>query len=389
MTLGSAACALSSRVTPVALRRYAELPPERAVAAASGYGPPLTAQFFTRSEQLARVLRQVERYARYDDVVLLLEGETGTGKSLLARHVHQRSRRAAGLFREVPLSAVDDQLASSDLFGHVVGAFTDAKSTRQGHFASAAGGTLFLDEIGKASPAVQKKLLVAIERKEIWPVGADRPVRVDVRLIAASNVALSDLVARGEFFPDLYARLAPFRVRIPPLRERRADIPHLVDHFVRAYAAACGYDRALPAVDAALMRALERAEWPHNVRELEGTIRRLLIDADGARTLRLEHCTAELEFLRDSRRPRHRASGARRASTPPESGPILHEREAKAAAARRLGVSRTTVYRWLAREAAKDVRSDERTGGEPRAGEPRSGPSRGDDSRSEGAEGKV
>lgn len=240
---------------------------------------------------------------------------------------------------------------------------------------------------------MQKKLLVAIERKEIWPVGADRPVRVDVRLVAASNVPLSDLVARGEFFPDLYARLAPFRVRIPPLRERRADIPLLVDHFVCVHAAACGYSGAPPAVDSALMRALVRAEWPHNVRELEGTIRRLLIDADGAPTLRLEHCTAELELLRDIGRPRPRSARARRAPTPPETGPILREREAKAAAARRLGVSRTTLYRWLAREAARAASSDERADGEPRERAPRSGPSRTgdsrDESRSEGASGKV
>ncbi len=305
-----------------------------------------------------QALRAIERYARFEDVVLLLEGETGTGKSLLARYAHERSPRADAVFREVPLSAVDDALAGSDLFGHVAGAFTDAKGTRQGHFVSASGGTLFLDEIGKASPAVQRKLLVAIERKEIWPVGSDRPVGVDVRLIAASNVPLAELVERGAFLPDLYARLEPFRVRIPPLRERRADIPILVNDFVRRHASACGYRGGRwPVIHPSLMEALIAAEWPHNVRELEGVVRRLLIDAQGARMLLLEHCEGALEFLRALRPKRSR--GSRRPTGP---GPLLQDREPKAAAARRLGVSRTTLYRWLEearREAERRKKVDE------------------------------
>lgn len=293
------------------------------------------------------VLQTVERYAA-KDVVLLIEGETGTGKSLLARHVHQCSRRAARPFVALSVAALEDALAGSELFGHVPGAFTGANSTRHGAFQSASGGTLFLDEIGRASVAVQRRLLVAIEELRIKPVGADRDFPVDVRVIAASNVPLRTLVAREEFFEDLYARLETFRIELPPLAERREDIPPLVRHFVEKHAERLGDAGVAPTVDPALMDAMCAAEWRRNVRELEGAVRRLLVDADGAPVLRLEHCTGDLAYLRQA------VGGARsRVRARVSREPLRLENEKKIAAARRLGVSRPTLDRYLAEEARR------------------------------------
>jgi two-component system response regulator HydG len=289
---------------------------------------------------MRRVLRAAERYAA-KDVILLIEGETGTGKSLLARHLHQCSPRAAQPYHEVALSALDDALAASDLFGHREGAFTDAKERRLGAFVVASGGTLFLDEIAKASSSVQRKLLVALETQRIRPLGADRDVPVNVRVIAASNIPLADLVAQERFLPDLYARLEAFRIELPPLRERRDDIPTLVRHFVANHAHRFAYPGGVPAVDAALLHALERADWPGNVRQLDGVMQRLLVDAGGAPVLGLAHVADELRgFLEPKGRRPHGESGE------PLRLPVAN----KAKAARILGISRTTLYRRLAKE---------------------------------------
>jgi sigma54-dependent transcription regulator len=192
---------------------------------------------FCSSAYQAALLRLV-RFARDDTAPILIEGESGTGKTTLARLVHAQSPRAKGPFQNVVLSALDDGIAASELFGHVAGAFTDARRTRAGHFVSANGGTLFLDEIGKTSLRLQSKLLHALEYGEIRPVGSDREVRVNSRVVAATNIDLTQLVSTNAFLPDLRARLMAFRVTIPPLRERRTDIPGLVVESVRHHARA-------------------------------------------------------------------------------------------------------------------------------------------------------
>jgi DNA-binding NtrC family response regulator len=253
--------------------------------------------------------------------------------------LHEQSPRAAGPFHNVVLSTLDDSLASSELFGHVAGAFTDARHSRAGHFVSAAGGTLFLDEIGKASRLVQQKLLHAVEYGEIRAVGSDRDLRVDVRIVVASNVSLSDLVSSGLFLADLYARVQLFRVILPPLRERRIDIPVLARHYVAIHAPGCGYD-ASPAIDAQLMQALEGADWPANLRQLDTTMHRLLIEAEGDTVLTLRHCTEDLEHLRTHTRgplTRARVDGA------------LAQAGTVSGAAKLLGVDRTTVHRFQRR----------------------------------------
>jgi DNA-binding NtrC family response regulator len=270
-------------------------------------------------------------------VPILLEGEAGTGKTSIARWIHDNSPRAAGPFCVVLLAGLDDSLAGSELFGHVTGAFTDAKSSRVGQFASANGGTLFLDEIGKASRLVQQKLLYAVEHREIRPIGSDRSIRVDTRIIAASNVPLRRLVEEGTFLTDLSARLDVFRVTMPPLRERRADIPRLVMDAIDRHAGECRYE-VEPTIAPELMHALQRAPWPNNLRELDATIRRLLIEAELSPVLTLAHCPEALSHLR-------------LADAPPLTSDVVQGAVSKhgsvSAAARALNVDRTTIYRWL------------------------------------------
>lgn len=293
------------------------------------------------SQAFQRVMSQLERFARDPHATVLLEGESGTGKTTLSRYVHRASPRAAAPYQHVVLSTLDDGLAGSELFGHVIGAYTDAKSSRAGHFVSANGGTIFLDEIGKASLSVQQKLLHVIEYGEIRPIGSDREIRLDVRIVAAANVALEKMVTQGTFLSDLYARLSSFRVRLPSLRERRADIPILVHAYVAAHAARCGRLQ-VPEIDEPLMHALQGAPWPNNLRQLDATVHRLLVEADGAAVITLDHCRDDLSYL----------TGHARSLTADVVDDALTSAGTVSGAARILGVDRGTVYRFQRKRRA-------------------------------------
>jgi DNA-binding NtrC family response regulator len=299
------------------------------------------------SAAFRKCLAQVKRFARDCDAVILIEGESGTGKTQIAKLVHDSSPRRTAPFHDVVLSTLDDSLAGSELFGHVQGAFTDARQPRAGHFASAHGGTLFLDEIGKASLPIQQKLLHAIEYGEIRPVGSDRRVRVDVRVVAATNISLGSLVEDDRFLPDLQARLDAFRIQLPPLRHRRPDIPMLVEQYVAERSVRSGYD-VPPRVDAELMSALQRAPWPNNLRQLASTVHRILVDADGARVLTLDHCIDDLSYLREGM-----SDGPRQTLTRARVDDALATCNGSiSAAARLLGVDRTTLHRFRRRSAS-------------------------------------
>jgi len=209
---------------------------------------------------------------------VLIVGESGTGKELVARAIHAHGRRASRPFVAVNCGALTETLLESELFGHARGSFTGAVTDTKGLFEQAHGGTLLLDELGEMSPALQVKLLRTLEEGEVRPIGASRTVRVDVRVIAATNADLERAVAEERFRRDLYYRVGVIVIRMPPLRERRADIPLLIDTFLRRASARAGRERRLSA-DA--LEALLNYSWPGNVRELENTIERAVLLGPG------------------------------------------------------------------------------------------------------------
>jgi DNA-binding NtrC family response regulator len=227
-----------------------------------------------RSRVILDVLARAELVAESKSTVLIT-GETGTGKELVARAIHARSAQRAMPMIKVNCAAIPETLLESELFGHVRGAFTGATFTKKGRFALADGGTIFLDEIGTISLAVQAKLLRVLQDREFEPLGAERTQKVDVRVIAATNRDLRQLVSDGKFLEDLFYRLNVIPIGMPPLRERREDIPLLVEHFVKRFAERTG--KQIDGVDEKAMLELARYEWPGNVRELENTIERAVV----------------------------------------------------------------------------------------------------------------
>ncbi len=222
------------------------------------------------------VLDRVEQIADTDASVLI-RGETGTGKEVVARLIHGASQRRAGPFVAVNVSAIPEPLAESELFGHVRGAFTGADKARTGRFASADGGTLFLDEIGEMPRGVQVKLLRALQEREVTPVGGSESIPVDVRVVAATHRDLEGMIADGTFREDLFYHLDVMPIEIPPLRERRGDIPALAEHFRVEVNAREG--RAVPGFALDVVQRLGAYDWPGNVRELENLVERLVVVA--------------------------------------------------------------------------------------------------------------
>ena len=226
------------------------------------------------SPALRKVLTQVEKVAPTDSTVLIL-GETGTGKELIARAIHNRSRRAARAFVSVNCAAIPASLIASELFGHEKGAFTGAIQRRVGRFESADGGTLFLDEIGELPPETQLALLRVLQEREFERVGGRRPVTVDVRVLAATNRDLEAAITDGSFRQDLYYRLNVFPIHLPPLRERTGDLPLLVEYLVERYAKKAG--KKIRRVSNETLELFKRYAWPGNVRELQNVIERAVI----------------------------------------------------------------------------------------------------------------
>ena len=226
------------------------------------------------SPEIEHVRQLIDKVAPCEARVLIT-GENGTGKELVARWLHAKSSRAAAPFVEVNCAAIPSELIESELFGHERGAFTSAVKQRKGKFEQADGGTLFMDEIGDMSLAAQAKVLRALQESRISRVGSDKDIEVNVRVVAATNKNLREEIQKGNFREDLYHRLAVIVVRVPPLREHAGDIPALVDHFIRTIAAE--YDSAPKQIDADALAALQRMQWSGNIRELRNVIERLII----------------------------------------------------------------------------------------------------------------
>ncbi len=231
-----------------------------------------------KSEEMQKVYRLVDKVADTESTILIA-GESGTGKELIARAIHQRSSRANGPFVSINCGALPESLLESELFGHVKGSFTGAVRDKEGLFKVAQGGTFFLDEIGETSPTIQVKLLRVLQEREVIPVGGTNPIKVDVRLVAATNADLEKAIRQARFRPDLYYRLNVIPVNLPPLRRRRDDVPLLVNHFLKKYNEGVPKERQKDMSRAAL-EVLVAYDWPGNVRELENVIERAVILED-------------------------------------------------------------------------------------------------------------
>lgn len=321
---------LAAVAAALALRQpAAEALDDEPASALLGQSPPM--------QELRRLIAAV---AATDAHVLVL-GEMGAGKELVARELHARSKRSGGPLLAVDLGSLPDTLLESELFGHRRGSYTDARQDRPGRFLAAAGGTLLLDEIGNLSMAGQARLLAVLERREFTPLGADAPLPLQARIISATNLDETALFDPQRFRPDLLYRLNTIVLRVPPLRARREDIPQLATHFLARYAAEHG--RAPRPLAAAALQALQAYDWPGNVRDLRQACERAVILAPGPQ---FEPGDFQLQAL-----------AATPASAP---GLTLAERERAALdealreaqgniseAARRLGVSRAALYRRL------------------------------------------
>jgi transcriptional regulator with GAF, ATPase, and Fis domain len=236
-----------------------------------------------QSRAVGDVVRRIELVSASRSTVLIT-GETGTGKELVARAVHNRSAQREMPFVKVNCAAIPDTLLESELFGHVRGAFTDATATKRGKFSLAHRGSIFLDEIGTMSIGLQAKLLRVLQEREVEPLGAERVEHVDVRVIAATNRDLRQLVNEGRFQEDLFYRLQVIPIVMPPLRARLEDIPMLVEYFVSKHAARSG--KRIDALEEGVVSSLQEYHWPGNVRELENTIERAVVLTTGSRITR-------------------------------------------------------------------------------------------------------
>jgi two-component system response regulator AtoC len=226
------------------------------------------------SRKIDEVIRTIDLVAQSRSTVLVT-GETGTGKELVARAIHHRSSQRDMPLIKVNCAAIPETLLESELFGHVKGAFTGAVSNKKGKFALADGGTIFLDEIGTMATALQAKLLRVLQEREFEPLGSERSQTVDVRVIAATNRDLRQMVSDGRFQEDLYYRLNVIPIALPPLRERRDDIPILIEHFMRKHAQRAG--KRIEGLDPAALKAMQQYDWPGNVRELENAVERAVV----------------------------------------------------------------------------------------------------------------
>ena len=284
------------------------------------------------------------------EATVLIQGESGTGKELVAGAVHYNSERRNKPFIIVNCSALTESLLESELFGHVKGAFTGAVRDRTGRFEEVQGGTLFLDEIGEISPFIQVKLLRVLQEREIERVGEQKKRKIDIRIIAATNKDLHDLVKNGRFREDLYYRLKVFPIHIPPLRKRKEDIPLLISHFIHLQNQRTG--KQIAGVSQSAMRILMDYTWPGNVRELENAIEHAFVLCDGGY---MDVFDLPVEVRQFEYQPA--ALKAVAATSPASSGKKLTRETLleilgesgwnKAEAARRVGVSRTAIWKYM------------------------------------------
>ena len=252
-----------------------------------------------RSRAMAKLFQLLETVAATSSTILIT-GETGSGKEMVARAIHQHSPRHTNRFVAVNCSAIPETLLEAELFGHVRGAFTGAVGTRQGRFEQAHKGTLLLDEVGTMSAALQMKLLRVLQEREFERIGDTHTTKVDVRVIAATHSDLRQMVADGQFREDLFYRLNVIPVHVPPLRDRKEDIPLLAQHFLDKYTAGSGADKPAPTMSQEAMRRLMAYHWPGNVRQLENAVERAVAFSAGRSHVDVADLPAEVQLVPDS-----------------------------------------------------------------------------------------
>jgi len=272
-----------------------------------------------RSPQMLELFELISCVAEDGESTVLIQGQSGTGKELIARAIHENSERKSAHFVPVNCAAIPDELLESELFGYVKGAFTGAQQSKIGRVQFADGGTLFLDEIGDMKPNLQAKLLRVLQEREVEQVGGVRPIKVDVRIIAATHQNLEELVAAGRFREDLYYRLAVIPLAAPPLCERKDDIVLLIENFIERFSRRKTDRRTT--IDPIAMKSLQAYPWPGNVRELENLIQRLVILHRGKRITLKElpekYCCIDVEEMVEE--PAPESSGSSFSTTPPEA----------------------------------------------------------------------
>jgi len=247
--------------------------------AATEHGAGLADMFVGRSDAALEVYKAIGRVAP-QDVTVLIRGESGTGKELVARAIYQHSLRSSGPFMAVNCAAIADSLLESELFGHEKGAFTGADSRRIGKFEQCSGGTIFLDEVGDTSPLLQAKMLRLLQQQQFERVGGNQTIQTDVRIIAATNRPLEEMVEEGKFRADLFYRLNVFTVYIPPLRERREDLLLLVEYLLAKFKGELGHPE-IEGMSPEAVEAIQRYDWPGNVRELQSVVRKAILNSTG------------------------------------------------------------------------------------------------------------
>jgi DNA-binding NtrC family response regulator len=304
-------------------------------------------EFVGRSQSMRDIFALIEKVATSDSTVLIT-GESGVGKEVVAGTIHAQSSRKDKVFLPVNCSAIPDTLLESQLFGHVKGAFTGAINSQEGLFQRARGGTIFLDEIGDLSAILQPKLLRVIEAKEILPVGSTQTIKVDVRIITATNSDLKIACEQGKFREDLYYRLNVINIRIPPLRERREDIAPLVEYLIRRHNV--DMKKAYKGADNAAIRLLMSLPWRGNIRELDNVLERAMILGNGEWITvdDLPHVENHVEKNQNLYSGPHDLKGALKAYEKMHIENVLKETEGnRGEAAKLLGLSRSSLYRKL------------------------------------------
>jgi DNA-binding NtrC family response regulator len=294
------------------------------------------------SPAIRKVFATIDKVAATEADILIL-GENGTGKELVARALHRQSPRAGEVFINVDMGAIAETLFESELFGHMKGAFTDARENRPGRFELASGGTLFLDEIGNLSLAMQAKLLGVLETRKVTRLGSNAPRDIDIRLICATNMPIYDMVARNDFRQDLLYRINTVEIQLPLLRERQEDIALLVDHFLGIFAKK--YQKSITAVSAPALKKLERYRWPGNIRELIHTLERAVILAESQILQPADFLFPDTEkkvegVVFDNYNLEDVEKAVIRKALKKHAGNVSH-------AARDLGLTRTSLYRRM------------------------------------------